>query len=67
MFQLTRAADALLRTSALPKLRLQGVAIGNGWIDPIHQYPGYVQFAYEKGLIKKGSPVGQEELDDRSF
>jgi carboxypeptidase D len=38
-------------------INLQGIAIGNGWIDPKQQYPGYVDFAYEKGLIKHDTPV----------
>jgi hypothetical protein len=38
---------------------LRGIAIGNGWIDPKTQYQGYVDFAYEKGLIKEGSKVRQ--------
>ncbi|KAI7878790.1 alpha/beta-hydrolase [Lichtheimia hyalospora FSU 10163] len=33
------------------KYRLQGIAIGNGWISPEHQYDAYVDFAYEKGLV----------------
>jgi len=36
---------------------LAGLAIGNGWIDPKQQYPGYVDFAYEKKLLTKGTPV----------
>jgi cathepsin A (carboxypeptidase C) len=32
-------------------LRLEGVAIGNGWVDPYEQYPAYVEFSYENGLI----------------
>ncbi|QRV72368.1 Serine carboxypeptidase [Ceratobasidium sp. AG-Ba] len=47
-------ADALLKTSS-PKAPLRGVAIGNGWIDGRNQYPAYVDFALEKGLIKKGT------------
>lgn len=39
------------------EINLKGIAIGNGWIDPKQQYPGYVDFAYEKGLIKKDTPV----------
>lgn len=31
------------------------MAIGNGWIDGRHQYPAYVDFALEKGLIKRGT------------
>ncbi|KAL1879889.1 hypothetical protein VTK73DRAFT_6701 [Phialemonium thermophilum] len=37
------------------KWHLKGLLIGNGWISPVEQYEAYLQFAYEKGLIKKGS------------
>ncbi|KAG8720448.1 Cell death protease [Ceratobasidium sp. 395] len=47
-------ADALLKTSST-KAPLRGVAIGNGWIDGRSQYPAYVDFALEKGLIKRGT------------
>jgi len=30
-----------------------GIAIGNGWVDPYHQYPEYSNFAYENKLISK--------------
>jgi carboxypeptidase D len=55
--QLTLAAKGLLATNLLPNFKLAGVAIGNGWIDGFEQYPAYVDFAYEKGLIKKDSAV----------
>lgn len=32
-------------------LNFKGVAIGNGWVDPIVQYPQYAEFAYENNLI----------------
>lgn len=50
-------ADAILKSSLDPPVALQGLAIGNGWIDPREQYQGYVDFAYEKGLIKAGTVV----------
>ncbi|WWD20051.1 hypothetical protein CI109_104524 [Kwoniella shandongensis] len=53
-------ADALVKSTEFPDYPLKGIAIGNGWIDPIQQYPGYVDFAYEKGLIKEGTPEAQE-------
>lgn len=31
--------------------------IGNGWISPPEQYDAYLQFAYDKGLVKKGSTI----------
>lgn len=34
---------------------LAGLLIGNGWISGPAQYPAYLQFAYESGLIKSGS------------
>ena len=51
------SADALLKTPPSPKFVLSGLAIGNGWIDPKEQYPGYLDFAYEKKLLTKGTPV----------
>lgn len=47
-------ADAILNSN-LPT-PLQGVAIGNGWIDPLTQYPAYIEFAVAKNLVKEGSP-----------
>lgn len=39
------------------EFRLKGLMIGNGWIDPRNQYPAYLPFAYETGLVKTGSAV----------
>ena len=52
-----RTADAILNAPQLPNFPLKGIAIGNGWIDPREQYPGYVDFAYEHGLVTAGSKV----------
>lgn len=32
-------------------VNLQGVAIGNGWVDMRNQFPGYITFAYNNNLI----------------
>lgn len=50
-------ASAIINSTATNEINLKGIAIGNGWIDPKQQYPGYVDFAYEKGLLKKDTPV----------
>lgn len=34
--------------------------IGNGWISPPEQYEAYLQFAYEKGIVQKGSETAQQ-------
>lgn len=34
-----------------PKINFQGVAIGNGWVDPLHQYAEYANFMYDKGFL----------------
>jgi carboxypeptidase D len=39
---------------------LKGLLIGNGWISPVEQYPSYLAFAYEKGLVEKGSNVANQ-------
>ncbi|KAL8283707.1 hypothetical protein RQP46_005502 [Phenoliferia psychrophenolica] len=49
-------ADAILKTTQLPT-KLKGLLIGNGWIDPINQYPAYLEFALAAGVVKKGSDV----------
>lgn len=57
------SADAILKSDMKPPVSLVGVAIGNGWIDPREQYQGYVDFAYEKGLIKQGTAVSWWHLE----
>nr|AFD28280.1 serine carboxypeptidase [Holotrichia oblita] len=32
-------------------LALTGIAIGNGWVDPIKQYPAYAEYAYKEAHI----------------
>ncbi|KAJ2898154.1 Pheromone-processing carboxypeptidase KEX1 [Zalerion maritima] len=39
---------------------IQGLIIGNGWISPREQYDSYLKFAYEKGLVEKGSDLSNE-------
>jgi len=36
-----------------PKINFQGVAIGNGWVDPLHQYAQYGNFMYSRGFLTK--------------
>jgi carboxypeptidase D len=55
-------ASAIINSTSTNEINLKGIAIGNGWIDPKQQYPGYVDFAYEKGLIKKDTPVSMHNL-----
>lgn len=40
--------------------KLRGLLIGNGWISPVDQYPAYLSFAYEEGLIEEHSRVANE-------
>ncbi|KAH2842762.1 Cell death protease [Aspergillus fumigatus] len=39
---------------------LRGIVIGNGWISPAQQYPSYLTFAYEEGLVTKGSSLAKD-------
>ena len=47
--------DRNKKTSQEQKWNLQGLLIGNGWISGPDQYPAYLQFAYQEGLIQGGS------------
>ncbi|KAI1327206.1 Alpha/Beta hydrolase protein [Xylariaceae sp. FL0255] len=57
-------AKAILdRNKAFPTRtawNLQGLLIGNGWISPTHQYEAYLTFAYEKGVVQKGSDIANK-------
>lgn len=52
----TGTADTILKSADLPN-NLKGLLIGNGWIDPLNQYPAYLDFALEAGIVKKDSPI----------
>ncbi|KAJ5051546.1 uncharacterized protein L3040_001322 [Drepanopeziza brunnea f. sp. 'multigermtubi'] len=39
--------------------QLKGMLIGNGWISPKDQYKAYLAFAYERGLVERGSDIGK--------
>lgn len=38
-------------------VRPDGIAIGNGWVDPFYQYETYPQYAYEKGIVTAGNAM----------
>ncbi|KAL4467103.1 hypothetical protein ABPG72_019313 [Tetrahymena utriculariae] len=40
----------IIKTGDL-QIKLCGVAIGNGWVDPYYQKPSYAEFKYKNGLI----------------
>ncbi|OAX43364.1 carboxypeptidase KEX1 [Rhizopogon vinicolor AM-OR11-026] len=46
-------ADAILSSEL--KISLQGVAIGNGWIDARNQYPAYLDYAVAHGILEESS------------
>ncbi|KAI0164308.1 alpha/beta-hydrolase [Hypoxylon sp. FL1284] len=52
-------AKAILDRNKLPKTQtkwnLKGLLIGNGWISPPEQYEAYLNYAYEKDIVTKGS------------
>jgi len=41
-------------------INLKGLAIGNGWVDPYLQYPGYADFAYQNNLIDYVEYLGNQ-------
>lgn len=43
-------------------INLEGIAIGNGWIDPPNQYWSYITFAYNVGLIDSSQRGELEKL-----
>lgn len=47
-------AQAIKSTTSVSS-NLKGLIMGNAWINPQAQYPSYIEFAYERGMIVKGS------------
>lgn len=45
---------------------LRGLLIGNGWISPVDQYEAYLAYAYDRGIVQRGSDMAtQLELQFR--
>ncbi|AEO63549.1 uncharacterized protein THITE_2108975 [Thermothielavioides terrestris NRRL 8126] len=57
-------AKHILDRNKLPttkhKWNLMGLLIGNGWISPPEQYEAYLQYAFDRGLVQKGSDIGNK-------
>lgn len=47
-------ADAIFKTTVI-KTPLKGLMIGNGWISPREQYPAYLEYLVQRGIVKEGS------------
>ena len=41
------------------KWNLKGILLGNGWIQGATQYPAYLRYAYDHGLLARGSAQAQ--------
>ncbi|PLW11484.1 hypothetical protein PCANC_03686 [Puccinia coronata f. sp. avenae] len=57
-------AQAIFDTAAL-STPLMGLMMGNPWLDPKVQYLSYLDFAYERGMIVKGTSSATEA--EKSF
>ncbi|KAK5740429.1 Cell death protease [Elasticomyces elasticus] len=64
---LDRNAQALTTSPQQTPWNLSGLLIGNGWISGPDQYPSYLQFAYEAGLIKAGSDQERQLQDQQKI
>ncbi|EJD01360.1 KEX1 protein [Fomitiporia mediterranea MF3/22] len=45
-------------------ISLNGLAIGNGWIDAHHQYPAYLDYAVKHALIEENSDIWKKIKQD---
>jgi len=43
-------------------INLQGIAIGNGWIDPARQYQGYLKYSIDNKIISGSTLTKTQEL-----
>merc|ERR1719499_500360 len=47
------------------KINLKGVAIGDGWIDPVNQVKGYADLVFNLGLASSSEKLVVQEYVDR--
>jgi carboxypeptidase C (cathepsin A) len=45
-------------------LNLKSIGIGDGWTNPLNQYPGYYEFAVEKKFVSAAEGLVLEGLSD---
>ena len=43
----------IIKDSPILRHNLKGISIGNGWVEPIHQYPSCADFMYQIGYISE--------------
>jgi len=43
-------------------INLQGIAIGNGWMDPLRQYQGYLKYSVDNNILSGNALVKTSEL-----
>jgi len=43
-------------------INLKGIAIGNGWIDPLRQYQGYLKYSTDNNLLNENSLSKTQQL-----
>ncbi|ORX84226.1 alpha/beta-hydrolase [Anaeromyces robustus] len=46
-------------------INLKGIAIGNGWIDPLRQYQGYLKYSTDNNLLNENSLLKTKQLVEK--
>jgi len=44
------------------KINLQGIAIGNGWMDPLRQYQGYLKYSVDNNILSGNALTKASQL-----
>lgn len=59
-FKFSHPQAKAIKDTSIISPPLQGLLLGNPWIDPWSQYPAYVEFAYDSELIKPSTPAAAQ-------
>jgi len=46
-------------------INLKGIAIGNGWIDPLRQYQGYLKYSVDNNILSGSALSKVQQLTDK--